>query len=226
MPAQPDYSSTNVGVFGAGGSGKTTWAARYLTATPFQARFVFDPIGSLARYLRIPRAQTEADLVQQLRTGWAAYDPARMFPDDYEAGAAWFARWSFTWSERLSGRKVWACDELWRFMTSSRLPPEIRTVMLAGRNFGMDFLAITHRPTDLHPQIRPQLDLVACFATTADGESARYLVDRGFDLDQVRALRPAKVRKPPCGQFVVRSLSGAEYSGALYGGGAQGVARR
>lgn len=216
MAAQPEYSSTNVAAFGAGGSGKTTWAARYLKATPFQARFLFDPIGSLSRYLEVPRCKTESHLVQALRTGWASYDPAGMFPADYEAGAAWFADWSFKWSDRLSGRKVWGCDELWRFMTSTKLPAEIRTVMLAGRNYGMDFLAVTHRPTDLHPQIRPQLDLIAAFSTTVDGEAGRYLEGFGFDLDRLRRLRPAKLRQPPCGEFVVRSLNGAEYAGALY----------
>lgn len=227
MPAQPDYSSTNVAVFGSGGSGKTTWAARYLRSTPFQARFIFDPIGSLSRYLGVQRCQTEAQLVAALRSGWASYDPAGMFPSDYEAGSAWFADWSFRWSERLSGRKAWACDELWRFMTSTKLPAEIRTVMLAGRNYGMDFVAITHRPTDLHPQIRPQIDLVAAFSTTLDGEAARYLEARGFDLDRLRRLRPAKLRQPPCGEFVVRNLNGAEYSGALYPSGSapEGVAR-
>lgn len=215
MPLQPDYSATNVGAFGCGGSGKTTWAARYLRATPYQARFLFDPLGSLSRYCGVPRCRTEPQLVAALRTGWAAYDPGQMFPDDYQAGAAWFASWSMLWSERLSGRKVFAADELGRYLDAPKLPKPVQALVLSFRNYGGDFLMLSQHPLDLPPKARNQLSLVVAF-TSQEAGALEWFAGRGFDREAVASLRPAHLRQPPCGEFLIRSQSGQEYSGALY----------
>lgn len=214
----PDYAATNVGCFGCGGSGKTTWAARYLRATDYQARFLFDPLGSLARYCGVTRQRTEAGLVAQLRTGWAAYDPAGMFFSDYEAGAAWFAGFALTWSERLSGRKCFAADELGRYLDKPKLPRAVQGLVLSYRNYGGDFLMLSQHPLDLPPKARNQVTLTVAFTSQEPG-ALDWFAGRGFDREAVARLRPASLRQPPCGEFLVRSQSGATYGGALYPGG-------
>lgn len=215
MPLQPEYSATNVGCFGCGGSGKTTWAARYLRATDYQARFIFDPLGSLARYCGCARYRDEAGLLAGLRGGWAAYDPAGMFPDDYEAGASWFAAWCMMWSERLSGRKVFAADELGRYLDRPKLPKQVQALVLSFRNYGGDFLMLSQHPLDLPPKARNQINLAVAFRTEEPG-ALDWFRSRGFDPGELATLRPAHLRQPPCGQFVVRNQSGGEYRGALY----------
>jgi hypothetical protein len=217
MPLHPEYSATNVGCFGCGGSGKTTWAARYLRATDYQARFLFDPLGSLSRYCGVNRQRTEAGLVAALRTGWAAYDPAAMFPADYEAGAAWFATFCLLWGDRLSGRKCFAADELGRYLDRPKLPPAVQALVLSGRNYATDFLMLSQHPLDLPPKARNQLTLAVAFTSQEPG-ALEWFAGRGFDRDAVARLRPASLRKPPCGEFLVRSQAGATYAGALYPG--------
>lgn len=154
-------------------------------------------------------------MVAALRTGWAAYDPAGMFPADYEAGAAWFAAWTLAWSERLSGRKIFVADELGRYLDRPKLPREVQALVLSGRNYGLDFMMLSQHPLDLPPKARNQLTLVAAFTSQEPG-ALDWFRGRGFDPDELSRLRPASLRQPPCGQFVVRSQSGGEYRGALY----------
>lgn len=225
MPLQPDYSATNVGCFGCGGSGKTTWAARYLRQTDYSARFLFDPLGSLSRYCGVPRYRTEAGLVAGLRTGWAAFDPSGMFFTDYEAGASWFAQFALTWSERLSGRKCFAADELGRYLDGPKLPKVVQGLVLSYRNYGGDFLMLSQHPLDLPPKARGQITLTVAFTTEEPG-ALDWFSSRGFDREAVATLRPARLRVPPCGEFLIRSQGGATYVGALYPGGATAPAAK
>ena len=211
-----DHNPTKVGVFGISGSGKSTYVGKYLRNAPFDVRFCFDPDGGFARLLGIRPSRTLPEMIAQLRAGWVVFDPGTMFPADYEKGAAWFAAWSFEWSSRLSGRKVWACDELWKYVTSFNLPPDIRNVILTGRHHGLDCCFIAQQPNQLHNLVRAQLTEVVLFNLT-EKQALKWAESRGFDPGTVSRLRPAFLRTPPCGEYLVRTLDGREHRGALYG---------
>jgi hypothetical protein len=140
-----------------------------------------------------------------------------MFFADYEAGASWFAQFALTWSERLSGRKCFAADELGRYLDKPKLPKPVQGLVLSYRNFGGDFMMLSQHPLDLPPKARNQLTLTVAFTSQEPG-ALDWFVGRGFDREAVARLRPASLRQPPCGEFLVRSQSGATYAGALYPG--------
>ena len=65
-------------VVGMTGSGKTTFALRYLLNVSAACRFVFDDLGQVAARLRIPHASTSAELEAALSMRWVVFNPHLM----------------------------------------------------------------------------------------------------------------------------------------------------
>ena len=77
------------------GSGKTTFALRYLLNVPAACRFVFDDLGQVAARLGLRQAGTAAGLEAALASRWVVFNPHRMFPGQVVEAFAFFCQWAF-----------------------------------------------------------------------------------------------------------------------------------
>lgn len=67
------------------------------------------------------------------------------------------------------GAGVFVVDEAWMMLSRERKPPrEYMRLARAGRTRGVDLVAITQRPIDVHPNIRTQFNMLATFRLTDD----------------------------------------------------------
>lgn len=186
---QLDHAAYRLGIFGASGTGKTSFALRFLANTAASCRFIFDAEdGELAHRLGLTPCTTCDELDAAVSTGWVCFDPWQMFTDP-EMAIRFFAKWSFEAAERLPGRKFFVVDELQGFCSGHRVPDELAVLVRRGRRRGLDSVFLSHSPGELHNSIRAQLTEVVCFLMT-DPLALEWPSAFGFSADEIRALEP------------------------------------
>lgn len=199
-------------VCGASATGKTTFALRYLLNGPAAFRFIFDADGDFARLLGCAPAETQSAAIYQLeKSGWCIFDPARMFPTDYQAGLQWFGAWAWATAERLPGPKIFVCDELTRWGVDPwNCPAALLTLAQAGRKRGFELLATTHEPNRLNGALAGQLTELVTFAFPSTAGAARGALEKF-------GLAPDEIPMAP-GHYLAADLTtGGRLAGNLFG---------
>ncbi|MCU0770854.1 MAG: hypothetical protein MUE94_03660 [Verrucomicrobia bacterium] len=201
-------------ITGCSGSGKTTFAMRYLLGKVAGPKFIFDHEGEFALRLKTPSCRSPQEMFDALPSGWVLFDPCRMFPGDLEAGFRFFLEWAFNVSTKLGGNKLFACDELQKLVGTAKCPWELALVLETGRRHGLDTLMITQQPNLIHNRVRNQTTEVVTFRQV-DKAAVGYLEDLGFDAERIRKLCP--------GSYLLRNLqNGAERQGSVFRVSAEG----
>jgi len=176
------------------GSGKTTFALRYLVAErDFVCRFLFDPDGEFEERLGLTAAETYDEFLCAAEDGFVVFDPHKLFPGEMQTAFATFCDWCFGWSVINPGRKVILLDEAWKHCDRLSIPHSLATAVQTGRKVGLEKIFTTQLPHKLNGSILNEWTEFACF--TLDEEKALdCIADRGADRDEVRNL--------PLGSFV------------------------
>ena len=193
---------------GMTGSGKTTFALRFLLNVSAACRFIFDDLGQVASRLKIRHASTGAELEAALATRWVVFNPHRMFPGDAAGAFRFFCQWAFDASRRGPGKKVFLADEIWRWCSPQAIPKELATLAQMGRAENLELVTATQLPHKIHASLTGSSTELVCFRL--DERLALSAVrDMGADLDAVQAL--------PLGSFIAwNRLSGGRLSGRLF----------
>ena len=149
-------------IVGMTGSGKSTFAYRYLAASPAACRFVFDDLGRAAvRSGRAP-VYTAREVEAALATRWVVFNPWRMF-EDKRAAFRWFCHWVYDASRRGPGKKLLLVDELWQFCTDNSIPKELQLIANAGREEHLELVTATQQPELINPSITGAATELVCF---------------------------------------------------------------
>ena len=190
------------------GSGKTTFAIRYLLNVPAACRFVFDDMGQVAARLKRPQAGTAAELESALGSKWVIFNPHRMFPGDVTAAFAFFCQWAFDASRRGPGKKVFVADEVWRFCSPQAIPRELAVIAQMGRAENLELVTATQLPHKVNASITGQSTELVCFRLD-DRLALQTVAELGANPDQIRTL--------PLGSFhALNRLSRGMLAGQLW----------
>ena len=180
-------------IFGMTGSGKTTFALKYLQNTPAAARFIFDDQGQASARLKQPLCGTAAELERSLATRWTLFNPHIHFPGDAAAGFRWFCAWLFSAARRGTGRKMFFADEAWRWCDREQIPQELAQIAQMGRAENLELITATQQPHRLNDSITGSATEMVCFRLQ-ESIALRKIKDLGAD--------PAAVAKLPRGSFI------------------------
>lgn len=191
---------------GVGQSGKSTFALRYLINGRFTCRFIFDPEGEASARLGMPAASDAYELSLALIRGWVLFDPDAMFPGRHADAFAFFCEWTFEMASRLPGQKVLMVDEVWKYISTQKVPPELSTCVQTGRKRGLGMVFNTQLPNKLHLSLRNECSELVCFRLQ-DSSVLEFPQERGFNVDELRDL--------PDLHFVSRSETGGELRGRI-----------
>jgi DNA helicase HerA-like ATPase len=140
---------------------------------------------------------------------WVCLNPLVMWSGAQMNDAfRWFCRWAFEVSKRGPGKKIFFCDELWRFTDARTLPDELENIVRAGRVENLELCTCTQHPRDYHRDIRAEVTEWVCFNTVEES-----------DLDAVRQYFSGvdRVANLPRGTFISYNReSGEELAGRLF----------
>jgi hypothetical protein len=144
------------------------------------------------------------------------FNPNVMFHDEPgkapadERAFAWFCHWVFEASRRGPGKKVFFCDELWKFVgnRADSLPVELSRIIREGRAENLELITATQFPKDYARPLRASVTEWVCFSTNEPAElDAVRPCFRGVD----------QVAQLPRGSFIgCNRESGAELAGKLF----------
>jgi len=196
----------HLGIFGASGNGKTTFAENFLRRARARVRFVFDAEGEFCQRFGVSpcRSGSEIDAAVLSRSPFVCFDPHSLFPGELESALPWFCEVVLAWSARLPGRKFFVVDELGRYVTTANLPKSLKVLVQTGRRYGVDGVFIAQQPNELHNAVRVQLSEIVCFQLT-DATALEFPARFGVDPKKVRALRPF--------EYIARDNQGRQHQG-------------
>lgn len=196
-------------VVGKSGSGKSTFALRYLVADDSLAcRFIFDPEGEFSTRLGLSAAITAQECELALDDGFVVFDPHTLFPGDMNAAVEWFCGFAFEASSRMKGAKVLLLDEAWKYCNPGSIPLPLANCIQTGRKRGLGMMFATQRPNRLNEAITNETTELVCFRL--QGENALKRVEElGVDRDEVTGLPP--------GAFIALNVdTGGEMRGKVF----------
>jgi len=182
------------------GSGKTTFAIRYLLNADFSCAFLFDDLGRFATRLKARPAYTERELELALPTRWVIFNPHRAFPGRTRDAFRYFSKWAYAASKRGDGKKLFVVDELWQWCTDDAIPVELAMLSQCGREENIELVTCTQRPELVNASITGACTELICFRLD-EPDALRTVKKLGAD--------PESVSRLPLGEFVARNrLSG------------------
>jgi len=202
-------------VAGVSGTGKSTFALRYLANADLAVRFVFDPdpgefnprVGEFSDRLQLPAATDGYSLSLSLCQGWTIFDPHTLFPGRIETAFQFFCEWAWEMSLNIPGEKVIVVDEVWKHCSPHHIPPELAMITQSGRKRGVRLMVTTQEPNRLNSSLLNGVSEFVCFKL--QGERALAIAEsNGFNRAEVENL--------PALQFIARNCdSGGELRGAI-----------
>jgi hypothetical protein len=153
----------NTLIVGMTGSGKSTFAYRYLLNAPAACRFIFDDLGRAATRLSMTPCYTARDCELALAKQWVIFNPHRMFPGDTKAAFRWFCHWTYQASCRGPGKKFFLVDEVWQWQNNLEMPKELALVVQTGREENLELVCATQLPHKVNASITGQSTELVCF---------------------------------------------------------------
>ena len=201
---------------GVSGSGKTTFALRYLVNAELSARFMFDPDpgefhpekGEFADRLRLEPARDPYELSLGLCRGWIPFDTHTLFPGRIEEAFNFFCEWAWEKSLQVPGHKILVVDEAWAYQTPHGIPAELQTIVQSGRKRGLHLMVLSQEPNRFHSSLLNGVSEFVCFRLQSPPALELVRKYYGFDPAEISGLAPMR--------FVARNCdSGGELRGTI-----------
>lgn len=200
---------------GVSGSGKSTFALRYLVNADLAVRYIFDPapgefnpdVSEFSDRLGIRAATDGYELSLALCRGWVIFDPHTLFPGRLKEAFNFFCEWAYETSLRIPGPKVLVVDEAWLYQTTQGIPLELQTIVQSGRKRGLHLMTNLQEPNRLNSALRNGVSEMVCFRLQSD-LAVEAVEGMGFKPEEVSNLAPL--------QFIARNLdTGGELRGKI-----------
>lgn len=196
---------------GGSGTGKTTFALRYLVADKkLNWRAIFDPEGEYQQRLKLPAVDSKdsADWQASAESGFIIFDPHACFPGQMEAAFDWFCEAVFYLATNSPGRKLMLTDEAWKYQTANKVSQPLRNCIQTGRRRGLEMFFASQQPNRLNEVITNETTELVCFRL--QGINALQRVESlGANPSEVSNLKP--------GQYIsLNTVSGRALQGNLW----------
>ena len=195
-------------IAGMTGSGKSTFAYRYLLNAPAACRFVFDDLGRAATRLGIPPVFTWEQCNEALARQWVIFNPHQVYPGNTKQAFRDFCTWVYNWARGGPGKKLFLVDEVWQWQNNLEIPRELALVVQTGREENLEFVSATQLPHKINASITGQSTELVCFRL-GEPLALKRVGELGADIAEISAL--------PLGHWVsYNRLTGGKTAGKVF----------
>lgn len=161
-----DHPSVGVMFVGVEGTGKTSLFMSVIARVKADWVLIYDhKDGDMEKRWRVPSCSTPDDLLEAVERGdrTIIFNPHEMFPDDSEAG---FAFWSkFVWEvfREVKGVKLFIADELDSICKETCKPREAVRILSQGRTYQFDCYFMGTAMNAVHNGLRKSIKEIFAF---------------------------------------------------------------
>jgi hypothetical protein len=195
-------------IIGQSGKGKSTFQERALLCCD-GVKFCYDPEGEYQQRFKVRASATPKELAAAIPSGWVIFDPDTMFPGDHQKGFDFFSLWMFNVSCWTRGRKIFACDEMqkWVGTNAAGMPRGLSLILETGRKRGIDAMLVSLQGSIINNRIRSQTTELVCFQ--CQNSALEWPVSLGLSETELQSLE--------IGQYISKDTnSGKEIRGHLF----------
>lgn len=197
MRQEIERKGTKVLVVGSSGTGKTTFALRYIAGAWHRLVVVYDHEGEMATRLGVSSlyslvdtgAAMQRELMESSGMAFLAYDPAIEFEGRLEEGFDLFCDTLFSWCDAMpDGTEVlFVVDEIQKVTGNMVIPQPLKTILQTGRRKGLDCLFLSQAPNEIHNTLRNQVTELVSFGMI-ERNALKFADEMGLDVNEVAAL--------------------------------------
>lgn len=187
---QIQHKATKVLFTGASGSGKTNAFIRFIYGSDYDTYFIFDHQGEILDRLNgkglnlapfydfesITQYFEEKENEKEAGADVIIFDPSEKFEGIYEETFEEFCDFVFKLSKILPGKKLIAVDELQILTGNQTITRPLQAVLQTGRRRGLDLVAASQAPNELHNKIRNQITYLFAFRSI-DARALQWIRD-------------------------------------------------
>lgn len=187
--ANPDHVATVLLIAGPMGSGKSTLARRFASGWRRRWLAVFDTVGQWSRFEGMAPVLSWHQAGLQLAAGRLIYNPKPMFAGERERAFDGFCALVWGCFTKVNQPKLVVVEDIDRVCGcgATKLPRGLADIVVAGREEEIDFMAITHSPSQVHASIRREVTHTAVFHFD-DPAQLDWLARLDLDPDAIKAL--------------------------------------
>lgn len=184
--------ASHVLVCGKSGTGKTSYAERYIIGSHHDRIFIFDHQSEFQERLALFPVFTFEDMQERLRTERIlCFDYTKHYfghlEETYEAFCDWCFYTSKDYLQPLGKESLMMTDEIQKTMTTASLPQPLKNILQTGRRFNLDTLSTSQQPNELHNSLRNQVTEFVCYRLQ-DQRALKWVCEAGIDIDVVSKL--------------------------------------
>ena len=205
--------SSSVGITGKSGTGKTSYAERYIVGAHYSRVFIYDhQDAEFSKRLNLIPCFDLDEMFDRARTERIlAFDYAAAYPGQLEECFDLFCDLVFDFSGQnlnpVGYESLFVVDELQFCTGPMTMPPAFQKIVQTGRRNGVDLLWLSQQPNEIHNRVRNQCTEYVTF---------QMIDDRALDWAEKLGVSPEAIRELPELHYLWRNTrTGEERTGEI-----------
>lgn len=192
MPQNIKRKASHVLVVGKSGTGKTSYAERYIIGSHHARVFIYDHQGEFQERLNLFPVRTFEELEIRLPAERIlCFDYSYNYPGQLEYCFEIFCAQCFSiakdYMTPMNKESLFVCDEVQKTMTTAQLPQDFKNILQTGRRFNLDSLSMSQQPNELHNSLRNQVTEFVAYRLQ-DARALKWVDEAGIDIAVVSKL--------------------------------------
>lgn len=184
--------ASHIGVVGRSGTGKTSYAERYIAGSHHGRVFIYDHQSEFATRLNIEPVFDFDGLIENAQEHRiVCFDPSENFGGYFAETFVAFCEWVFSIAKVIQRKyhleSLFCCDEVQKLVDPYKTPVELKEILQTGRRYALDTLLLSQQPHRVGNEIREQWTEIACFQLI-DGNSLKFPELVGLDPEEISRL--------------------------------------
>jgi hypothetical protein len=177
---------------GKSGTGKTSYAERYIIGSHHDRVFIYDHQGEFQQRLHLfPCYDIDEMLLRAGKERILCFDYSAAYPGQLEECFELFCAEIFEFHKNYmvpqKREGLLVCDEIQKCTSPNNMPQPWKDIVQTGRRFNLDSFALSQQPNEIHNSHRNQITEFICYRLQEE-RALKWVSEAGVDVERVKKL--------------------------------------